>query len=52
MKLLDRISLQRSITLLLNFILEVIKLLVPKSVEDKNPNDGKKIWRPRWRKDQ
>lgn len=46
MKLIDRISLQRAIKMLLDFILALIKILVP----SKNENEPKKPkWR--WRKD-
>ena len=49
MKLLDRIALQRLISMLLTFILAVLKLVAPKTIEDNNPEDDKKI-RPRWRR--
>lgn len=51
MKLLDRIALQRLIMMLLSFILSVLKIFAPKTIEDMDkPKDEKKIWRPRWRK--
>lgn len=45
MKLLDRISLERSIKMLLDFIVTVIKLFVPSKDGDK-PNKPRF---PRWR---
>jgi hypothetical protein len=51
MKLLDRIALQRLITLVLNFILAILKLFVPKAIEDiEKPVDEQRKWIPRWRK--
>lgn len=47
MKLLDRIALQRLISMLLTFILAVLKLVVPKTTEKKEED---KILRPRRRK--
>ena len=50
MKLLDKIALHKLISLILSFVLAILKLVVPKSVEDiETPND-KRPWRPRWRK--
>lgn len=51
MKLLDRIALQRLISMLLTFILAVLKILVPKNTGDTDAiiEDDKK-WRPRWRR--
>lgn len=42
MKLLDRISLERSIRMLLDFIITVIKIFVP-------PKNGETPKKPRWR---
>lgn len=42
MKLIDRISLERTIRMLLDFILAVIKIFVPSK-------DGDKPNKPRWR---
>ena len=51
MRLLDRIALQRAISLILNFILAVLKILVPKATEDiDKPVDERRKWVPRWRK--
>jgi hypothetical protein len=49
MRLLDRIALQRLITLILNFILTLVKLFVPEPKEDGDepqPKPPRKRWRP------
>lgn len=51
MRLLDKIALQRLISLILSFILAVLKLVVPKVTEDLDkPIDEQRKWIPRWRK--
>lgn len=51
MKLLDRIALQRLISMLLTFILAVLKMFAPKTIEDNDPTiEEDKRWRPRWRR--
>ena len=51
MRLLDKIALQRLISLILGFILAVLKLVVPKVTEDLDkPTDEKRKWIPRLRK--
>lgn len=51
MRLLDRIALQRLITLILNFVLAILKMFAPKVIEDTNkPIDERRRWIPRWRK--
>lgn len=55
MKLLDRIALERSVTLFLNFILAVLKLIIPRKDGDNTPSepesvDKKRKWVPRWRR--
>lgn len=51
MKLLDKIALNRLISIIANFILGIIKIFAPRSVEDiKIPDTDKKRWKPRWRK--
>lgn len=51
MRLLDKIALQRLISLILNFILAVLKLVVPKVTEDlRKPVEERRKWIPRWRK--
>ncbi len=51
MRLVDKIALQRLISLILNFILAILKLFAPKVIEDiENPIDKKRKWIPRWRK--
>lgn len=50
MRLLDKLALQKLISLLLNFILAILKLFAPKTIEDVEVPDDKKPWRPRWRK--
>lgn len=50
MKLIDRIALNRFLSILTNFILGVLKILAPKTIEDKdNPNPPRKRILP-WRK--
>ena len=51
MKILDKIALERLISMILNFLLTIIKLFIPITKNNKNIDD-KKIWRPRWRKGQ
>jgi hypothetical protein len=50
MKLLDRIALQRLISMLLTFILAVLKMFAPKTIEDDSSVEDDKRWRPRWRR--
>lgn len=50
MRLLDKIALQRLISLLLGFILAVLKLFAPQAVEDIETPEKKKPWRPFKRK--
>jgi hypothetical protein len=51
MKLLDKIALQRLISLILSFILAVLKLVVPKVTEDiEKPLDQRRKWFPKLRK--
>lgn len=51
MRLLDKIALQRLISLILSFILAVLKLVVPKVTEDiDQPLDKRRKWIPRLRK--
>lgn len=51
MKLLDKIALQRLISLILSFILAILKLVVPKVTEDiDKPINERKKWLPRLRK--
>jgi len=50
MKLLDKIALNRLLSIIASFILGVIKILSPKSVEEiDNPKPDRR-WKPRWRK--
>lgn len=48
MKILDRIALHTLLKTILNFIISVLKIFAPKSVENIDVPDKK--WRPRWRK--
>lgn len=51
MRLLDKIVLNRLISIITNFILGIIKIFAPNSVEDiELPDTEKKRWKPRWRK--
>ena len=52
MKLLDRIALDRALSMILSFILTVIKLFIPSKTGGVDPvikPDRK--WKPRWRKE-
>lgn len=53
MRLLDKIALNRLIAIITNFILGLIKIFAPSSIEDIDSpvKPDKKIWKPRWRKD-
>ena len=52
MKLLDRIALDRALSMILSFILTLVKLFIP----SKTGNDDSVVikpdrkWKPRWRK--
>lgn len=50
MRLLDKIALNRLLSIITNFILGVIKILSPKSIEKIDTPKPDKKWRPRWRK--
>ena len=51
MKLLDKIALNRLISIIASFILGVLKIIAPKSVEEIDiPKPDKPLWKPRWRK--
>lgn len=51
MRLLDKIALQRLISLILTFILSVLKLVIPKATEDiDKPLDKRRKWFPKLRK--
>ena len=49
MKLLDKIALNRLLSMILNFILGVLKIVAPKSVEDLDTPKPKRKILP-WRK--
>lgn len=50
MRLIDKIALNRLLSIISSFILGVIKILSPKSVEEIDDPKPDKKWRPRWRK--
>jgi hypothetical protein len=51
MRLLDRIALQRIVSMLLSFILAVLKIFAPTGIENTDTVEPeKKKWRPRWRR--
>jgi hypothetical protein len=51
MKLLDKIALNRLLSIIASFILGVLKIIAPKSVEEIDlPKPDKPLWKPRWRK--
>jgi hypothetical protein len=43
MRLLDKIALNRLISMILNFVLGVLKILSPRSIEDSKPKPKRKI---------
>ncbi len=50
MRLIDKIALNRLLSIIASFILGIIKILSPKSVEEIDTPKPDKKWRPRWRK--
>lgn len=50
MRLIDKIALNRLLSMIASFILGVIKILSPKSIEEIDTPKPDKKWRPRWRK--
>jgi hypothetical protein len=51
MRLLDKIALNRLISIIASFILGVLKIIAPKNVEELDvPQPDKPVWKPRWRK--
>lgn len=51
MKLLDRIALERALSMILSFILTLIKMFVPsKTGNDDSAIKPDRKWKPRWRK--
>jgi len=53
MRIIDKIALNRLLAILANFILSLVKLFSPSSIEEINPPNkpDRKIWTPRWKKD-
>jgi hypothetical protein len=52
MKLLDRIALERFLSIILSFILTVIKLFIPPKTGGIDPViKPNRKWKPRWRKE-
>jgi hypothetical protein len=52
MRLIDKIALNRLLSIIASFILGVIKILSPKSVEEIDTPKPDKKWRPKWRRKQ
>jgi hypothetical protein len=50
MRLIDKIALNRLLSIIASFILGVIKILVPKDADEVDTPKPDKKWRPRWRK--
>ncbi len=51
MRLIDKIALNRLLSIIASFILGVIKILSPKSVDEIDvPKPDKPLWKPRWRR--
>lgn len=50
MRLIDKIALNRLLSIIASFILGIIKILSPKSVEEIDTPKPDKRWKPRWRK--
>ena len=49
MRLIDKIALNRLISTILTFILGVLKIFAPQSVEDIDKKPDRR-WNPKWRK--
>lgn len=49
MKLLDKIALNRLLSIIASFILGVLKIIAPKSVEEIEDPKPDRRWKPRWR---
>jgi hypothetical protein len=49
MKLLDKIALNRLLSIIASFILGVLKIIAPKSVEEIDAPKPDRRWKPRWR---
>ena len=50
MRIIDKIVLNRLLSLISSFILGIIKILSPNSIEEVDPSKPDKRWKPRWRK--
>lgn len=51
MKLLDRIALERALSMILSFVLTLIKIFVPsKTGNDDNAVKPDRKWKPKWRR--
>lgn len=50
MRLIDKIALNRLLSIITSFILGVIKILSPKDTNTIDTPKPDKRWRPRWRK--
>lgn len=50
MRIFDKIILNRLINIIANFIIGLIKILSPQSIEEIDTPKPDKKWRPRWRK--
>lgn len=50
MRIIDKIVLNRLLSIISSFILGLIKILSPTSVEEIDTPKPDKKWRPRWRK--
>lgn len=50
MRIIDKVVLNRLLSIISSFILGVIKILSPKSVEEIDQPKPDKKWKPRWRK--
>ena len=50
MKILDQIVLNRLISIITNFILGLLKIFAPKSIENIDLPKPDKKWKPRWRR--
>jgi len=50
MRIIDKVILNRLLSIIASFILGIIKIISPKSVEEIDTPKPDKKWRPRWRK--
>lgn len=50
MRIIDRVILNRLVSLIANFILAMVKIFSPQDVEEIDIPQPDKKWRPRWKR--